>query len=43
MRVAAFNGSPRSEGNTAFLISQVLRELNNEGIETEMIHPKGPI
>jgi multimeric flavodoxin WrbA len=43
MRVVAFNGSPRNEGNTAFLISQVLSELNNEGIETWMIHLKGPI
>lgn len=31
------------EGNTAILISQVQRELKNEGIETETIHLRGPI
>jgi multimeric flavodoxin WrbA len=43
IRVAAFYGSPRKEGNTAILLSQVLQELKNEGIETETIHLKGPI
>jgi hypothetical protein len=43
IRVVAFNGSPRREGNTAILISHVLRELKDEGIETEMIHLEGPL
>jgi multimeric flavodoxin WrbA len=43
MKVIAFNGSPRKQGNTALLIRQVLRELEAEGIETEMMHMKGPI
>ena len=43
IRVVAFNGSPRREGNTAILISHVLRELKDEGIETETIHLKGPL
>ena len=43
MKVIAFNGSPRKEGNTALLIRQVLRELEAEGIDTEMMHLKGPI
>ena len=43
MKVVAFNGSPRKEGNTALLIRQVLKELEAEGIQTEMVHLKGPI
>lgn len=43
MKVVAFNGSPRKEGNTALLILQVLKELEAEGIQTEMVHLKGPI
>jgi len=38
MKVIAFNGSPRVDGNTAFLINKVFAELNNEGINTEIIH-----
>ena len=37
MKVVAFNGSPRRNGNTAILINEVFRTLENEGIETEMI------
>ena len=36
MKVAAFNGSARKDGNTAILINYVLQELEKEGIETEM-------
>jgi multimeric flavodoxin WrbA len=43
MKVVAFNGSPRKDGNTAFLIRQSLKELEKEGIQTELIHLKGPI
>jgi multimeric flavodoxin WrbA len=41
MKVVAFNGSPRKEGNTAALIKHVLGELEKEGIETETIHIGG--
>ena len=36
MKVVAFNGSARSEGNTAILLNLVLDELKAEGIETEL-------
>jgi multimeric flavodoxin WrbA len=36
VKVIAFNGSARKEGNTAILLSLVLDELKAEGIETEM-------
>ena len=41
MKVAAFNGSARKDGNTAILINYVLQELENEGIETEMTQLAG--
>lgn len=41
MKVVAFNGSPRKEGNTAALIKHVLKELEKEGIETETVHIGG--
>ena len=41
MKVVAFNGSPRKEGNTATLIKHVLAELEKEGIETEMVQIGG--
>jgi multimeric flavodoxin WrbA len=41
MKVVAFNGSPRKEGNTAALIKHVLGELEKEGIETETVHIGG--
>jgi multimeric flavodoxin WrbA len=37
MRVTAFNGSGRKDGNTAILLRTVLEELENEGIETELV------
>ena len=36
MKVIAFNGSPRKDGNTHDLIRYVLDELEKEGIETEL-------
>ncbi len=36
MKVIAFNGSPREDGNTSILINRVLDELQKEGIETEL-------
>lgn len=41
MKVVAFNGSPRKEGNTASLIGYVLAELEKEGIETEIVQIGG--
>lgn len=37
MKVVAFNGSPRSRGNTAKLLGKVLETLKAEGIETELV------
>lgn len=41
MKVVAFNGSPRKEGNTASMIKYVLAELEKEGIETETVQIGG--
>lgn len=41
MKVIAFNGSARRQGNTTILISYVLIELEKEGIETELIELAG--
>lgn len=48
MKVIAFNGSARKNGNTAILLNTVLDELKKEGIETELVQlagkaPKGCI
>jgi len=37
MKVVAFNGSPRKEGNTSLSIKTVFGELEKEGIETELV------
>lgn len=36
MKVVAFNGSARKDGNTALLVRHVFAELENEGIDTEL-------
>ena len=41
MKVVAFNGSARKDGNTAILVNYVLRELEKEGIETELVQFAG--
>ena len=41
MKVVAFNGSPRKEGNTAILIRQVLDVLSAAGIATETVQVGG--
>ena len=41
MKVVAFNGSPRKNGNTALLIGNVFEELKKAGIETEMVQLGG--
>ncbi len=38
MKVVAFNGSPKPEGNTYHAIKMVINELEKEGIETELVH-----
>ncbi len=41
MKVVAFNGSARKDGNTAILINHVFSELAKEGIGTELIQLAG--
>jgi len=41
MKVVAFNGSARKDGNTALLLRRVLRVLEEEGIETELVQLAG--
>jgi len=41
MKVVAINGSARKDGNTAILIRHVFRELESEGIETELVQLAG--
>ncbi|MDK2974927.1 MAG: hypothetical protein PWP08_1298 [Methanofollis sp.] len=41
MKVVAINGSPRADGNTARLLKAALAELEQEGIETELVHIGG--
>lgn len=38
MKVIAFNGSPRKDGNTYLLLKTVCDELNNANIDTEILH-----
>ena len=37
MKVVAFNGSPRRDGNTTLLLRHVLAELEAAGVETELV------
>lgn len=37
MKVVGFNGSPRRDGNTTILMNHLLRGLEREGIETELV------
>lgn len=41
MKVIAFNGSARKDGNTAKLINYTFEELAKEGIETELMQLSG--
>jgi multimeric flavodoxin WrbA len=43
MKVVAFNGSGRKDGNTAILLKVVLEELSKEGVETELIQLAGKV
>jgi multimeric flavodoxin WrbA len=41
MKVVAFSGSARKDGNTALLVGHVFNELAKEGIETELVQLAG--
>ena len=41
MKVLAINGSARKDGNTAILVKEVFKELEAEGIQTELIQLSG--
>ncbi len=41
LKVVAFNGSPRPDGNTGLLIRRVFQELEQAGIEVELIDMAG--
>jgi multimeric flavodoxin WrbA len=41
VKVVAFNGSARKDGNTAVLLRRVLTELENREIETELVQLSG--
>jgi multimeric flavodoxin WrbA len=41
LTVVALNGSPRKDGNTSILIRHIFDELENEGIETELVQVGG--
>lgn len=41
IKVVAFNGSPRKDGNTGILIRKALNKLEEEGIHTELIDLSG--
>lgn len=43
MKVIGINGSPRKDGNTAAMINAVFRELETEGIGTELIQVGGEL
>jgi len=43
IKVKAFNGSGRKDGNTAILLNIVLAELSVNGIETELIQLAGKV
>jgi multimeric flavodoxin WrbA len=41
MRVVAFSGSARKDGNTARMVLEVFKELDKAGIETELVQLAG--
>jgi multimeric flavodoxin WrbA len=43
MKVVAFNGSPRKEGNTALLIKRVFQKLEEAGIDCELVSLAGNV
>jgi len=43
MKVVAFNGSPRKDGNTALLLRKVLAPIARSGIDTELVQVGGQL
>ena len=41
MKVVAFNGSPRRDGNTTYLVNTVFEELKKEDIDCELVNLAG--
>ncbi len=41
MKVVAFNGSPRKDGNTTYLVKTVFEELKKENIDCELVNLAG--
>jgi multimeric flavodoxin WrbA len=41
MKVVAFSGSPRKDGNTSILINHAFRQLEKEGVKTELVQLSG--
>ena len=41
MKVIAFNGSARKDGNTAILIKTIFKHLENEEIDCELVQLSG--
>jgi multimeric flavodoxin WrbA len=41
MKIVAFNGSPRPDGNTSILLNHVLEPLKAEGFQTEVVQVGG--
>ena len=41
MKIIAFNGSPRPDGNTAILLNHVLEPIKAKGFQTEVFHLGG--
>ena len=41
MKVVAFNGSARKDGNTAIMVRRVFAQLEKQGIETELVQLSG--
>ena len=41
MKVVAINGSARKDGNTAILVRTLFKELEKEGIKTELVQLAG--
>ena len=41
MKVLLINGSPRKDGNTAIALNEMIKVLESQGIETELLHIGG--
>ena len=41
MKVVAFNGSARKDGNTSLLVGEIFKDLRQQGVETELVQLSG--